>query len=218
MRGLSFSASEHETVALMGPNGAGKTTFLNILATLTAPEAGIVTYYGLPSKGNESEIRRRLGIVSHQLMLYADLTAEENLQFYAKMYTLQKSEQRIDEIFELVHLNKQRRQVVRTLSRGMQQRLAIGRALLHDPQILFLDEPFTGLDAAAAERMIELLQKVVSQEKTVVMVSHSFKEVSLLANRALLLQSGSFVQSLTLAGWDEQKLAEQYRAVIRSGE
>ena len=151
-------------------------------------------------------------------MLYADLTAEENLQFYAKMYTLQKSEQRIDEIFELVHLNKQRRQVVRTLSRGMQQRLAIGRALLHDPQILFLDEPFTGLDAAAAERMIELLQKVVSQEKTVVMVSHSFKEVSLLANRALLLQSGSFVQSLTLAGWDEQKLAEQYRAVIRSGE
>jgi heme exporter protein A len=217
LSGLNFYALEHETVALLGENGSGKTTFINILATLLSPDQGKVSYFGQPLNGNESGIRRRLGIVSHQLLLYSDLSAEENLRFYARLYALPEPEQRVEQILDLVGLKKQRSQVVRTFSRGMQQRLAIGRALLHDPSILFLDEPFTGLDQNMTERMQNLLKQIMGQEKTVIMTSHSFKEVSLLASRALFLQGGYFVDTVALAGMNEHQLAERYQAVIHPG-
>lgn len=217
LRGLDFAAGEHEAVALMGPNGAGKTTLLYVLATLLAPESGSIAYFGQPLKTNEIEIRRHLGIVGHQLMLYADLTVEENLSFYTKMYTLSDREQRMSAVLDLVNLNKHRRQLVRTLSRGMQQRLTIARALLHDPLILFLDEPFAGLDQAMTENMLQLVQKITSQNKTVVLVTHNFKEVSLLATRVLFLKAGNFAGNYEVIGMDEQDLAERYQTAMQTG-
>ena len=217
LRGLDFSACRQETVALLGANGSGKTTFLRILATLLSPDAGERSYFGQPLKGNEIEIRRRVGLVSHPLMLYSDLSADENLRFTAQMYALQEAQQRIDQILELVGLTRQRSQPVSTFSRGMQQRLSIARALLPDPQILFLDEPFTGLDRGMAERTMQLLQQIAGQQKTVIMTSHNLKEVALLATRVLFLQKGRFVDEVAMAGMDEHALADRYQSVTEPG-
>ena len=217
LRGLDLTAYAQETIALMGPNGAGKTTLLNILATLMAADSGTVTYFGQPLRGNENVLRQRLGLVGHPLMLYADLTAEENLHFYAKMYAVTHSEERVTDMLELVGLTRQRQQVVRTLSRGMQQRLSIARALLHDPEILFLDEPFTGLDQAMTERMLQLVRQITGQAKTVIFTSHHFNEVEALATRVLLLKAGNFVDAWEVAGMDAGILAERYQAAFQRG-
>ena len=218
LRGLEFCAYSHETIALLGANGAGKTTLLNILSTLLSPDEGKVSYFGLPLKDNEASIRSRLGVVSHQLFLYSDLSAEENLRFFARLYAIAEYEQRVNQMLELIDLKKQRQQVVRTFSRGMQQRLAIGRALLNDPSILFLDEPFSGLDQNMSNRMTQLLQQIVSQDKTVIMASHNYQEVASLASRALFLKDGLFVDSVDVAGMDEHQLAQHYQNLIRAGE
>jgi heme exporter protein A len=217
LRGLDFSVCTHETVALLGANGSGKTTFLRILSTLLSPDEGKVLYFGQPLKGNEIEIHRRLGLVNHQVMLYSDLSAEENLHFTAQMYHLTDEKKRVDQMLEQVGLAHQRRQAVRTLSRGMQQRLAIARALLPDPQILLLDEPFTGLDKGMAERMLQLLQQIVEQPKTIVMTSHNLREVCSLAKRVLFLQNGDFVDEVQMAGQDEKQLADRYQTLMAAG-
>ncbi|MFN2195322.1 MAG: ABC transporter ATP-binding protein, partial [Anaerolineales bacterium] len=136
LRGLNFDVKQGEFVALLGPNGAGKTTFLRILASLSRPTLGEVQVAGHYLPGDAAAVRRRLGVVSHLPLLYGDLTAEENLQFFGRMYGLQQLEPRITEVLELVGLEKRRRDLVRTFSRGMQQRLAIGRAVLHDPDVI----------------------------------------------------------------------------------
>jgi heme exporter protein A len=214
LHGVDFAVHRGKTVALMGANGAGKTTLLNILATLLTPDAGQVIYFGQPLRGNESEIRRRIGLVSHQGMLYPELTVEENLRFYAGLYSLEQAEARIDQFLDLVELKKQRRQVVRTLSRGMQQRLAIGRALLHDPQILFLDEPFTGLDRGMTGRMTALLQQLAEENKTILMTSHNLGEVSVLATQVAILHHGVFADIFDCSGLDEAALAQRYQAAM----
>jgi ABC-type multidrug transport system ATPase subunit len=212
LRGVDFVAYPNETIALMGPNGAGKTTLLNILSTLLAPDAGRLSYFGHSLKGNESEIRRRMGMVGHQGMLYSELTIEENLRFYAALYAVLQPKMRIDQILDLVELKKQRQQVVRTLSRGMQQRLSIGRSLLHDPQILFLDEPFTGLDQNLSGRMLKLIQQLAGQNKTVLITSHRLDEVFALAKRVIILHRGMIVDQFELIGMQEADLAQRYQA------
>ena len=143
LRGLDFEVQPGEFVALLGPNGAGKTTFLRILASLSRPSLGNVKVadYQLPNEA--AAVRARLGVVSHLPLLYGDLTAEENLRFYGRMYNISSLELRINEVLEMVGLENRRRDLVRTFSRGMQQRLAIGRAVLHDPDVMLFDEPYT---------------------------------------------------------------------------
>ena len=137
LRGLDFHVEPGEFVALLGPNGAGKTTFLRILASLSRPSLGQVTMAGSCASCPGGGGPPRLGVVSHMPLLYGDLTAEENLHFYGRMYDLQNLDPRITEVLELVGLESRRRDLVRTFSRGMQQRLAIGRAVLHDPEVMF---------------------------------------------------------------------------------
>jgi ABC-type multidrug transport system ATPase subunit len=134
------------------------------------------------------------------------------LRFYAELYSLEQAEARIEQILDLVELKKQCRQVVRTLSRGMQQRLAIGRALLHDPQILFLDEPFTGLDQGMTGRMTALLQQLAAENKTILMTSHSLGEVSALATRVAILHRGVFADTFDCSDLDEAALSRRYQA------
>ena len=190
LRKLDFTVEAGEFVALLGPNGAGKTTFLRILASLSRPTLGQVQIAGRQLPHEAAAVRRRLGVVSHQPLLYGELSAEENLRFYGRLYGVERLEARVDEMLELVGLSPRRREAVRTFSRGMQQRLAIGRAVLHDPDVLLLDEPHTGLDQDACEMLDTVLRQVSARGRTVVITSHDLVRVADLASRFDVLSRG----------------------------
>jgi len=213
LRGLDFRVEHGEFVALVGPNGAGKTTFLRILATLSKPSMGEVRVAGYPLPAQATAVRRRLGVVSHQPLLYGDLTAEENLRFYGRMYAVSKLKRRIEVVLEMVGLNARRRDLVRQFSRGMQQRLAIGRAILHDPEILLLDEPHTGLDQEAAAMLDALLLDVADRGRTVVMTSHDLTRAADLAERVDILHKGKIAASVRRDETDPTELPGLYRSV-----
>ena len=163
LRGLDFEVQAGEFVALLGPNGAGKTTFLRILASLSRPSLGDVNIAGYHLPQQAAAVRARLGVVSHLPLLYGDLTAEENLRFFGRIYNVSDLENRTSDVLELIGLGLRRRDLVRTFSRGMAQRLAIGRALLHDPQVMLFDEPYTGLDQDASAMLDNLLRSVAAR-------------------------------------------------------
>ncbi|MBN2385855.1 MAG: heme ABC exporter ATP-binding protein CcmA [Anaerolineales bacterium] len=195
LRGLDFEVRTGEFVALLGPNGAGKTTFLRILASLSRPTLGELRVAGYPLPSQAAAVRARLGVVTHMPLLYGDLTAEENLRFYARMYGLGQADIRLAEVLELVGLSARRRDLVRTFSRGMQQRLAIGRAILHDPEVMLFDEPHTGLDQEACDMLDRILREVAARGRTVVMTSHDLARVEDLASRFDVLSRGVITAS-----------------------
>jgi heme exporter protein A len=211
LRGLDFQVERGEFVALVGPNGAGKTTFLRILASLSKPNMGDVRLdgYGLPAQA--SIVRRRLGVLSHQPLLYGDLTAEENLRFYGRMYSVPDLKRRIDEVLAMVGLRARRRDLVRGFSRGMQQRLSIARAILHHPDILLFDEPHTGLDQDAAGMLDGLLREITGRGRTVVMTSHDLSRAADLASRLDILTKGKIVASVKRGEVDPIELPAFYR-------
>lgn len=215
LRGLDFEVSRGEFVALIGPNGAGKTTFLRILASLSRPSLGRVQVAGFNLPAQSAAVRRRLGVVSHQPLLYGDLTAEENLRFYGLMYNLPNLNQRIDEVLDLVGLTARRRDLVRTFSRGMQQRLAIGRAVLHDPDVILFDEPYTGLDQDAAAMLDNVLQQVAAHQRTVVMTSHDLARAEKLATRFDVLSRGVIAASVARSQLGEHNLLDFYRQSLQ---
>lgn len=214
LRGVDFEVQPGEFVALLGPNGAGKTTFLRILASLSRPSLGEVTVAGYKLPGEAAQIRARLGVVSHLSLLYSDLTAEENLRFYARMYGLTNYESRIAEVLEMVGLETRRRDLVRTYSRGMQQRLAIGRAVLHDPQIMLFDEPYTGLDQDASSMLDVVLKTVAAQGRTVVMTSHDLVRAEDLATRFDILSRGVIAASATRKQLKKSNLLSFYKQAL----
>jgi heme exporter protein A len=197
LRGLDFEVQQGEFVALLGPNGAGKTTFLRILASLSRPSLGMVRVAGHSLPAEAAAVRRALGVVSHMPLLYPDLTAEENLRFYGNMYALDGLDARLTEVLEIVGLANRRRDLVRTFSRGMQQRLAIGRAILHDPEVMLFDEPHTGLDQDACAMLDTVLKNVAALGRTVVMTSHDLARTEALATRFDVLSRGVIVASAT---------------------
>lgn len=215
LRGLDFRVEPGEFVALLGPNGAGKTTFLRILASLSRPSMGEVKIagYNLPSQA--AAVRRRLGVVSHLPLLYGDLTAEENLRFYGRMYAIPDLELRVAEVLELVGLSARRRDLVRTYSRGMQQRLAIGRAVLHDPDVVLFDEPHTGLDQDASAMLDGVLRRVAAEGRTVVMTSHDLARIADLASRFDVLSRGVVASSVRRSEIDPNQLLAFYRQTIQ---
>jgi heme exporter protein A len=195
LRGMDFHVQEGEFVALLGPNGAGKTTFLRILASLSRPTLGEVTIAGYRLPAQAAVVRQRLGVVSHLPLLYGDLTADENLRFYGKMYGVKNLEKRTESILDMVGLAHRRRDLVRTFSRGMQQRLAIGRAVLHDPDVMLFDEPHTGLDQDACRMLDGVLREVAATGRTVVMTSHDLARAADLASRFDVISKGVIVAS-----------------------
>jgi len=196
LRGLDLEVRAGEFVALLGPNGAGKTTFLRILASLSRPTVGDVRVAGYRLPGQAAAVRSRLGFVSHMPLLYGDLTAEENLHFFGQMYSVPALDHRTSEVLDLVGLAARRRDLVRTFSRGMQQRLAIGRAILHDPDVLLFDEPHTGLDQDACDMLDRVLREVAASGRTVVMTSHDLARIESLATRFDVLTRGNIVASI----------------------
>lgn len=213
LRGLSFQVEQGEFVALLGPNGAGKTTFLRILASLSRPTLGEVQVAGYRLPGEASAVRQRLGVVSHQPLLYGDLTAEENLRFFGRLYGVIKLEDRITDVLVLVGLENRRKDLVRTFSRGMQQRLAIGRAVLHDPDVMLFDEPHTGLDQDASTMLDTVLQEVAARGRTVVMTSHDLARAADLASRFDILSRGVIAATVNRSEIDPNQLLGIYREV-----
>lgn len=214
LRSLDFKVQPGEFVALLGPNGAGKTTFLRILASLSRPSMGEVNIAGHKLPGEAAQVRAKLGVVSHMPLLYPDLTAEENLRFYARMYGIVNQEPRITEVLEMIGLEARRRDLVRTFSRGMQQRLAIGRAVIHDPEVMLFDEPYTGLDQDASEMLDEVLRSVAAQGRTVVMTSHDLARAEDLATRFDILSHGVIAASGTQKDLKKTNLLAFYKHAL----
>lgn len=214
LKNLNFQVKQGEFVAILGPNGAGKTTFLRILSSLSKPTYGSVRISGFLLPGEAAAVRLKLGVVSHQPLLYGDLSAEENLQFYSRLYGMGRFPERISEILHLIGLEKRRKDLVRTFSRGMQQRLAIGRAIFHDPEVLLLDEPHTGLDQDASNTLDEILNQVATRGRTVVMTSHDLARVATLASRFDVLSKGRILQSILTENLPTHGLLEFYQKVL----
>jgi heme exporter protein A len=214
LRGVDFEVQPGEFVALLGPNGAGKTTFLRILASLSRPSLGEVKVAGYRLPNEAAAVRARLGVVSHLPLLYGDLSAEENLRFYGRMYGISDLELRITEVLEMVGLENRRRDLVRTFSRGMQQRLAIGRAVLHDPDVMLFDEPYTGLDQDASSMLDEVLKTVAAKGRTVVMTSHDLARAEELATRFDILSRGVIAATATQDELQQSNLLTFYKEAL----
>jgi heme ABC exporter ATP-binding subunit CcmA len=192
LRGVDLQALPGTLQVILGPNGAGKTTLLRILAGLTRPTSGTVLVQGKALR-HDSRVRRQIGLLSHQSLLYDDLTPLENLSFTARLYDLERPEPAARHALEAVGLSHRRDDPVRRLSRGMVQRVAIARALLHQPAILLLDEPFTGLDPVAAERLVRLLEEQLARGTAVVVVAHSLHDIWPVITRVSVLVRGQWV-------------------------
>ncbi|HLF25621.1 MAG TPA: heme ABC exporter ATP-binding protein CcmA [Anaerolineae bacterium] len=216
LRDMAFRVEAGEFVSLMGPNGAGKTTLLRILATLSRPTFGAVLIAGHALPKGADDARRQIGFLSHQPLLYGELSAEENLRFFARLYDVRNAEPRIDDLLEQVDLAERRTDRVRTFSRGMQQRLSIARALLHDPRVVLLDEPFTGLDPDAADRLAETLRRLHDGQRAVVMTTHDLDRGLALCDRALLIARGRLVYVARRNEIVAASFRETYSRVVRN--
>jgi len=189
---ISFELEKGGFLSLFGPNGAGKTTLVKIISTLVAPSKGEISVSGMDPYKNSAAIRAKIGLISHNPLLYLDLSAEENLKFYGDMYGVEGLDERIDELLEQVELDHRRYDLVRTFSKGMTQRLAIARALLHKPSVLFLDEPHTGLDPHAVD-IFESLLDSIKKDHTFIMITHNIDRGIALCSKAMILYNGQIV-------------------------
>lgn len=193
LRGIDLSVAEGDFLTVVGPNGAGKTTLLRILASLSRPQYGRVTIGGWELPDEADRVRQHLGVVSHLPLLYGDLTAEENLRFFGRMYAVPDLDDRIAAVLRQVGLAGRRHDPVRGFSRGMLQRLAIARAILHEPDIMLFDEPYTGLDQDSSAMLDELLGDVAARGRTVVMTTHDLGRGLALASHVAILSRGQVV-------------------------
>jgi heme exporter protein A len=193
LRKIDLSLRKGDFLALFGPNGAGKTTLLQVLSSQMLPTTGKVYVSGFDTQSDREEIHRRIGVVSHDPYLYNNLSADENLKFYAKMYDVPKQTEEIEELLERVGLSAYKDDAVHTFSRGMQQRLSIARAVIHDPPVLLLDEPFNGLDQQGVDDLKKLLKGFQNQGKTIVMASHHLNLGAELCSHAAVLSYGRIV-------------------------
>ena len=217
LRGLDLDVAEGECVAIVGPNGAGKTTLLRIIAGLSRPTRGSVHVAGLDLARAADPIRRRVGFLSHRPLLYGDLSAEENLRFYGSMYDVANLDVRIGELLAQVGLASRRHDLVRAYSRGMRQRLAIARALLHNPPVLLLDEPYTGLDQQATEMLNALLRKVGPTSRTVLLTTHNLEQGLRLSRRSAILVNGQIRYQMAEKNWDMDRFQQEYRKQMTTG-
>jgi len=215
LRDLDLAVAAGEAVAVAGPNGAGKTTLLRVLAGLARPDRGEVRLEGRPLRRDAPQVRRAVGLVSHQTLLYDDLTLHENLTFAARLYGLPAPAAAARAALDEAGLGPRADESPRRLSRGLAQRAAIARALLHRPRLLLLDEPFTALDAAASERLRAELGARRQLGLGIVLVTHQLAEAWEVATRIAVLVEGRWACNEALAGSLEGFLP-RYQELIRA--
>lgn len=217
LRKLDLQVPRGDFVALLGPNGSGKSTLLRLLAGLSRPTGGTILIGGWQLPTEVAAVRAQIGMVSHKSLLYENLTARENLQFFARLYQLDPStlDDRINDLLAQVGLAKRGDSLVRTFSRGMQQRLSIARALVHDPDVLLLDEPYTGLDQDAGAILDELLHVAHGSDRTIIMTTHQIERAARIASRVLILSRGKTIYDAPASALSPQDLAVHYASVTR---
>ncbi|MCE5190777.1 MAG: ABC transporter ATP-binding protein [Actinomycetia bacterium] len=216
LNNITFELPEGAFLSIFGPNGAGKTTLVKVLTTLLNPSSGTARVSGYDVVNDAVELRHHIGLISHNPLLYPDLTAEENLLFFAEMYGLKDPKGRVNKLLADVELDHRRLDVTGTFSRGMLQRLSIARALLHKPDVLFLDEPYSGLDPHAMDILDGLIAQIRG-EHTFVMISHDLDKGLELCSHALILASGKVVLFEERQNIDVRTFRETYRATVGTG-
>jgi len=207
---LSLQVQQGESVALFGSNGAGKTTLIRMLTLSLRPTAGTFRIAGLDPRKDDLGIRQRIGVISHQSYLYDDLTARQNLEFYARIFGVTNPRERAEELLETVGLAARADDPVSTFSRGMQQRASLARALVHEPRIVFLDEPFTGLDPHGARTLRQTLEELREERRTVFMVTHNLTQGLELSDRWIILARGRIVDQGRSAETDSAAFEREY--------
>ena len=208
---VSLTCASGEIFGLLGPNGAGKSTLLAIIATLLAPSAGSVRYGDLSAAQAGPELRGRIGLLGHDLYLYPELTARENLTFFGKLYGLDDIHERVNRAVERAALTGRADEPITGFSRGMRQRLALERALLHDPRLLLIDEPFTGLDDASTHALIERLREFRASGRMILLATHDLDIAEGVIDRMAVLRNGRLLEEGASAGGS---LRSRYRALV----
>lgn len=213
---VSFVLPQGAFLSIFGPNGAGKTTLLRVLSTLLRATSGEALVMGVDVKEEPDTARKFIGLISHQPMLYPDLTAEENLLLYAKLYGVADPQKRVNELLDVVGLSHRRLDPVRTFSKGMTQRVAIARAIVHDPAVVFLDEPYSGLDPHAVDIFDSLIADI-RDKRTFVMVSHDLQKGFAMCSHALVLARGRVVSFDDKNALDFNEFSQLYRETVGMG-
>ncbi len=209
LQDINLSVPSGRMFALLGANGAGKSTLLRILASLIPPTGGKLHLMGKPVGGDLAALRSRIGMIAHQPMLYRDLSPRENLTFFGSLYGIPRPAARIAELLELVGLPDRADDPVKTLSRGMTQRIAIARALMHDPQLLLADEPFDGLDAPSSQALEGLLRRLRDQGRTLIVSNHDIAQSLRLTDHMVVLRGGRIVLNALASGLDAADVLER---------
>jgi len=191
LRDIDLEIGRGEFIAILGANGAGKSTLLKVIATLTKVTQGELRLFGRTIARESADLRARIGLIAHQSMLYRELSARENLRFFARLYGIAKVNERVELLLDVIGLENRGNDPIKSFSRGMVQRVAIARALLHDPELILADEPFDGLDAPSVAATQELLAHLHQSGKTIVLVNHDISQSLELAKRIIVLRSGS---------------------------
>jgi heme exporter protein A len=211
--GVSFALAGGECLAVFGPNGAGKTTLLRMLAGLLKPTSGTARIGGVELPGGP-DVRAAVGLISHASMLYGALTARENVELAAKLYSVPDARRAALQALERMRVADRADAPVRALSRGLQQRVSIARAMVHQPGVVLLDEPFTGLDAAGAAALTNALTGLMSHGAALILVTHNIEEGLSLATRAAIMRDGRFARVEERASLDVVAYAASYRALV----
>ncbi len=190
---LNLTVEKGESLAILGPNGAGKTTLIKILSTLIRPTSGTVKINGFDIIEEAEKVKRQIGVVSHNSFLYEELTAKENLEFYSNVYGV--SDSKINSLLDTVGLQFRADDLVGTFSRGMLQRLSIARSVLHEPEVLLLDEPTTGLDVKSKHTFFEMIKEQNQGGKTIVLTTHHLEEAEELCQKVVIMDRGKVIKS-----------------------
>jgi len=210
LRGVDLSIKKGETVAILGPNGAGKSTLLKVLATLIKPTSGQVLVNGLDLKKNQIEIKKLLGYLPHSSLLYDHYSPLENLVFFGNIYGVKDVEQKAINLVKEVGLTFFLNEPVKNFSRGMIQRIAIARAIVHDPEVLLLDEPHTGLDQGAISILNNVIVSMKEKGATTLMVTHDFKQAAEICDRVIIVKNGKIVDDFKIENRNLGFVSEKY--------
>ena len=210
LKGIDLTLKKGEFLTLFGPNGAGKTTFIKLLSTLSKPSAGELRVAGFDVQKEANQVRSSVGVISHDPYLYENLSAYENIKFFGEMYGVSDTADRAKELLELIGLGPRSHDLVRTFSRGMKQRLSVARSIVHDPSVLLLDEPYTGLDQKGAKIFGDTLKWLKSHGRTILMTTHNIDEGLVLSDRVCILASGQIVYESSTSGLNKDSFKELY--------
>jgi heme exporter protein A len=214
LSGVDLSIKKGETVAILGPNGAGKSTLLKVLATLIKPTSGLIKINGMDLKKNHIKIKKIMGYLPHSSLLYDHYSPLENLVFFGNIYGVNNVEQRAIELVNAVGLSFFLNEPVKNFSRGMIQRIAIARAIVHEPEILLLDEPHTGLDQGAISILNNVILSMKHKGTTTLMVTHDFKQAAEICDRIIIVKNGKIVDDFRIEDQNLNFVSEKYEQLV----